>query len=69
MVQARFVPIKTVEEQAALTMLGARDLLVKQRTMLVNTIRGHAAEFGIAVLRIFELGGPTFRSVGCPVHI
>jgi len=46
-VQARFVPIKTVAQQAALTMLGVRDMLVKQRTMLVNAIRGHAAEFGI----------------------
>ena len=51
MVQARFVPIKTVEQQAALTMLGARDLLVKQRTMLVNAIRGHAAEFGVTVAK------------------
>jgi transposase len=39
------------EQQAALVlgldprMLGARDLLVKQRTMLINAIRGHAAEF------------------------
>src|SRR6202049_3292910 len=42
----RFVPVKTAEQQAALTMLGVRDLLVKQRTMLINAIRGHAAEFG-----------------------
>jgi transposase len=51
MVQARFVPIKTVEEQAALTMLSARDLLVKQRTMVINAIRGHAAEFGVTVAK------------------
>ena len=43
----RFVPVKTAGQQAALTMLGARDLLVKQRTMLINAMRGHAAEFGI----------------------
>jgi transposase len=43
----RFVPIKTEEEQAGLMLLGVRDLLVKQRTMLVNAIRGHAAEFGV----------------------
>jgi transposase len=43
----RFVPVKTAESQAALTMLGARDLLVKQRTMLINAMRGHAAEFGV----------------------
>jgi transposase len=43
----RSVPVKTAESQAALTMLGVRDLLVKQRTMLINAIRGHAAEFGV----------------------
>ena len=46
-VQTGFVAIKTAEPQAALTMLGVRDLLVKQRTMLINAIRGHAAEFGV----------------------
>lgn len=43
----RFVPVKSAEEQAALTLLGVRDLLTKQRTMLGNAIRGHAAEFGV----------------------
>jgi transposase len=43
----RFVPVKTAESQAALMMLGVRDLLVKQRTMLINALRGHAAEFGV----------------------
>ncbi len=36
----RFVPVKAAEQQAALTMLGVRDLLVKQRTMLINAMRG-----------------------------
>ncbi len=43
----RFVPVKTAERQAALMMLKVRDLLVKQRTMLINALRGHAAEFGV----------------------
>lgn len=43
----RFVPVKSAEEQAAAMLLSVRDLLVKQRTMLVNAIRGHAAEFGV----------------------
>ena len=47
----RFVPVKTAEQQAALTMLGARDLLIKQRTMLINAIRGHAAEFGVTAAK------------------
>jgi transposase len=47
----RFVPVKSAEQQAALTMLGVRDLLIKQRTMLINAIRGHAAEFGVTVAK------------------
>jgi transposase len=43
----RFVPVKSAEEQAALMLLKVRDLVLKQRTMLINAIRGHAAEFGV----------------------
>jgi len=43
----RFVPVKTAENQAALMLHGARELLIKQRTMLINAIRGYAAEFGL----------------------
>ena len=43
----RFVAIKTIEQQAALMLHKTRDLLVRQRTMLVNGLRGHLAELGI----------------------
>ena len=43
----RFVPVKTVDQQSALLMHRARDLLIRQRTMLVNALRGHMAEFGL----------------------
>lgn len=43
----RFVAVKSAEQQAMLMLLGVRDLLVKQRTMLINAMRGHAAEFGV----------------------
>ena len=43
----RFVPIKTKEQQAALMLHRARQLLVRQRTMLSNALRGHLAELGI----------------------
>lgn len=43
----RFVPVKTPEQQAVLVLHRTRDLLVRQRTMLVNALRGHMAEFGI----------------------
>ena len=47
----RFVPVKSADQQAALMLLKARDLLVKQRTMLSNAIRGHAAEFGVVAAK------------------
>jgi transposase len=43
----RFVPIKSEEQQAMLMAHKTRDLLIKQRTMGVNALRGHLAEFGI----------------------
>src|SRR6516164_4546339 len=43
----RFVPIKTAEQQAVLMLHRTRDLLVRQRTMLVNALRSHLAELGI----------------------
>jgi transposase len=45
----RFVPIKSVEQQAALSLHRTRDLLVRQRTQLVNMIRGLLAEFGVHI--------------------
>jgi transposase len=45
--EMRFVPVKSSEQQAMLMLLRVRELLVKQRTMLVNAMRGHAAEFGV----------------------
>jgi transposase len=41
------VPIKSVEQQAAAMLLSVRELLVRQRTQLVNAMRGHAAEMGV----------------------
>lgn len=45
----RFVAVKSREQQAALSMHRARDLLVRQRTQLVNMMRGLLAEFGIDI--------------------
>jgi transposase len=47
----RFVPVKSAEQQAALALHRTRDLLVKQRTQLVNMVRGLLAEFGIETAR------------------
>jgi transposase len=43
----RFVPTKTVEQQAILMAHRARSLLVRQRTMAANALRAHLAEFGL----------------------
>jgi transposase len=43
----RQVPVKTVEQQAARGLETARDLLVRQHTQLMNSVRGLLAEFGI----------------------
>ena len=46
-----FVPIKSAEQQATLMLHKTRELLVKQRTMSVNTLRGHLSEFGIVAAK------------------
>ncbi|WP_119681691.1 IS110 family RNA-guided transposase [Indioceanicola profundi] len=47
----RFVSVKSEDQQAVITMHRARDLLVRQRTQLVNAARGHLAEFGLVQSR------------------
>jgi transposase len=44
----RFVSLKTEKQQARSMIFRTRDLLVRQRTQLVNALRGHLAEHGIA---------------------
>jgi transposase len=43
----RFVPIKSAEQQGVLMLHRVRELLVGQRTALINALRGHLAEFGV----------------------
>ncbi|TIN72221.1 MAG: IS110 family transposase [Mesorhizobium sp.] len=43
----RFVPTKSEEQQSVLMLHRVRELLIRQRTMLVNALRGHLAELGI----------------------
>ena len=47
----RFVPIKTVEQQAVLTVHRARELLVAERTAVANQIRGLLLEYGIVIVQ------------------
>jgi transposase len=47
----RFVPVKSEEQQATLMLPKMRELLIKQRTMCVNSLRGHLSEFGIVAAK------------------
>src|SRR6202165_5108804 len=43
----RFVRVKTTEQQGQLMQHRTRDLLMRQRTQLINALRAHLAELGI----------------------
>jgi transposase len=43
----RFVPVKDKDQQSILMLHRVRSLLIRQHTMLVNSLRAHMAEFGI----------------------
>jgi transposase len=72
----RFVTIKTEVQQAAAGIHKVREMLVKQRTMLINTLRGLMAEFGIVVAKgpghVSELAAiladPTDERIPPPLH-
>src|ERR1700745_2728875 len=53
-----FVPVKTAEQQASQLLHRGREQLVRQRTMLVNALRAHLAEFGmVAAQGLRNVGG------------
>ena len=43
----RFVPVRSLENQAALMHHRVREMLVAQRTQVLNALRGHLAEIGV----------------------
>lgn len=47
----RFVAVKSEAQQAGAMLFRARDLLVRQRTQLINALRGHLAKYGIVAAR------------------
>jgi transposase len=72
----RFVAIKSEAQQAAAGIHKVRAMLVKQHTMLINTLRGLMAEFGIVVADgpqhvgelIAILADPADRRIPAPLH-
>jgi transposase len=45
----RFIRPKTDDQQAQAIAFRARDLLIRQRTQIINALRGHCAEYGVVV--------------------
>ena len=51
----RFVPVKSAEQQSRLMLHRTRDLLMRQRTQVINALRAHMAELGIAAAKPVEI--------------
>jgi transposase len=72
----RFVTVKTEVQQAAAGIHKVREMLIKQRTMLINTLRGLMAEFGIVVAEgprhiselVAILADPADQRIPAPLH-
>ena len=47
----RFVPIKSAEQRSAPMLHRTRDLLIRQRTQLINALRAHLAELGLVAAK------------------
>jgi transposase len=76
----RFVAIKSPEQQSVLALHRTRDLLVRQRTQLINMIRAQLAEFGIVLAkgvqhalklvdRLVEGAAPDIPALACKIVI
>ncbi len=59
----RFVPVKDIDQQSLLMLHRARNLLVRQRTMLVNALRAHLAEFGVIAPRGLRHAGQLVAAI------
>ncbi len=65
----RFVPVKTVEQQAALMLAGTRDALIRRRTQLTNAIRGYAAEFGLTAAKGLDKIEPLLARIAAAAEL
>ena len=59
----RFVPVKTAEQQSRLMLHRVRDLLMRQRTQLINALRAHMAELSIVAAQGREGIGELLRII------
>lgn len=60
----RFVKVRSIANQAVLMQHKAREMLVAQRTQLLNGLRGHLAEIGV----IAAQGPSNMRALGGLIH-
>jgi transposase len=67
--EMRFVPIKSLAQQADGLALKVRATLVAQRTQLVNALRGHAAEFGIVAAKGLSQVAPLLAAIAAEAAI
>ena len=58
-----FVAVKSQEQQARAMLFRTRDLLVRQRTQLINALRGHLAEHGVVAAQ----GPAHLRRLACAI--
>ncbi len=69
----RFVAVKTEAQQARAMLFRTRDLLVRQRTQVINALRGHLAEHGVVAAQgpahvkqlADAVADPTSEGVSC----
>ena len=53
----RFVPVKSEKTQGSAMVFRVREVLIRQRTQLINAFRGHLTEFGQVVLSVVRTFG------------
>ena len=58
--------LKSAEQQSVLMLHRTRELLVRQRTMLVNALRGHCGEFGIVAAQGLSRAGDLIKRIEDP---
>jgi transposase len=59
----RFVPLRSVDNQAAMMRHRIREQLVEQRTALLNALRGHLSEIGIIAPQGVQHAYPLIRLI------
>jgi transposase len=68
-VRERLVPVKTLEQSAGQMLMKVRSSLIERRTQLTNSIRGHAAEFGLVAAKGMDKIGPLLARIAADENL